>query len=56
MGKYVLYLGLFINLFPFFPSGNFFNNWLCSIFFTIVGLTVYKEQMVKKNEKYFPQI
>lgn len=22
------YVGIFINLFPFLPSGNFFNNWL----------------------------
>ena len=22
------YLGIFINLFPILPSGNFFNNWL----------------------------
>lgn len=26
-------LGLFLALFPLFPSGNFFNNWLSSIFY-----------------------
>jgi hypothetical protein len=26
-------LGLFLTLFPLFPSGNFFNNWLSSIFY-----------------------
>jgi O-antigen ligase len=26
-------LGLFLSIFPFFPSGNFFNNWLSVIFY-----------------------
>ena len=26
-------IGLFLSIFPFFPSGNFFNNWLSSIFY-----------------------
>lgn len=26
-------LGLFLSLFPLFPSGNFFNNWLSAIFY-----------------------
>jgi hypothetical protein len=26
-------LGLFLSLFPIFPSGNFFNNWMSSIFY-----------------------
>jgi O-antigen ligase len=26
-------LGLFLSLFPLFPSGNFFNNWLTAIFY-----------------------
>jgi O-antigen ligase len=36
------YLGIFVNLFPLFPSGNFFNNWLSVIFyFNIANLLSY---------------
>ncbi len=30
-------IGAFINLFPFLPSGNFFNNWLSIIYFLPLG-------------------
>jgi O-antigen ligase len=30
---FYLLLGLFLSLFPLFPSGNFFNNWLSAIFY-----------------------
>jgi hypothetical protein len=33
-------LGLFLSLFPFFPSGNFFNNWLSTIFYFNVACLV----------------
>jgi O-antigen ligase len=32
-------LGLFLSIFPFFPSGNFFNNWLSVIlYFNLASL------------------
>jgi hypothetical protein len=38
---FFLFLGLFISLFPLLPSGNFFNNWLASIFYFNLGITIY---------------
>ena len=32
--------GIFMSLFPFIPSGNFFNNWLSIIFYLTVGFFV----------------
>jgi len=40
--------GLFLSLFPLFPSGNFFNNWLSVIFYLYVGLLI---NISKKNFK-----
>ena len=34
-------LGLSLSLFPLFPSGNFFNNWLSVIFYFYVGFLIY---------------
>tara|TARA_B110000003_G_scaffold268990_1_gene299358 strand:- start:799 stop:2037 length:1239 start_codon:yes stop_codon:yes gene_type:complete len=30
-------IGVFVNIFPFLPSGNFFNNWLSIIYFLPIG-------------------
>jgi len=43
--KYILYslfilVGLFNSLFPLFPSGSFFNNWLSVIFYFNVGFLI----------------
>ena len=40
-------LGLSLNLFPLFPSGNFFNNWLSVVFYFYVGFLIYT---LKKNK------
>ena len=37
---------IFINLFPFSPSGNFFNNWISIIYFFPIGFYLYS---IKKN-------
>jgi len=34
-------LGLIVNLFPLFPSGNFFNNWLSVVFFFNISFLIY---------------
>lgn len=38
---YTITLGLIINLFPFIPGGNFFNNWISIILYYNVGLYLY---------------
>lgn len=45
---FVLYLGVLINIFPFFPSGNFFNNWLSVILHFIIGLLIYEKTKYSK--------
>ena len=40
-------LSLLVQLFPLFPSGNFFNNWLCIIMFYSLGLFLYGKRYVK---------
>ena len=37
-------IGVFANLFPFLPSGNFFNNWLSIIYFLPIGFYIIKKQ------------
>ena len=38
---------ILISLWPFIPTGNFFNNWLCIIYFFPVGLYLSE---VKNND------
>ena len=48
--EYLLFftsLGLFLSLFPLFPSGNFFNNWLSVVFYFYIGFLLYS----LKNKK-----
>ena len=40
--KLILNILLFINLFPFSPSGSFFNNWLSIIYFLPLGFYISK--------------
>ena len=35
-----LFISVAINLFPFLPSGNFFNNWMSVVFFFPVGFII----------------
>ena len=37
---FFILLGLFSSLFPFFPSGNFFGNWLSAVFFLKVSFLI----------------
>ena len=39
---FVCSFGLLINIFPFLPSGSFFNNWSQIIIYYYVGLYLYK--------------
>ena len=38
---------ILISLWPFIPTGNFFNNWLCIVYFFPVGLYLSE---IKKND------
>ena len=41
----------FVTLFPFAPSGNFFNNWLSIIYYLPAGFLLYlNNNDLKKNE------
>ena len=47
--KYIynsLMIGIFINLWPIIPTGNFFNNWLSMIYFIPISFYLYE---IKKN-------
>ena len=41
-------LSIFVNLFPFLPSGNFFNNWISIINFYSLGLFFYSYNKIYK--------
>ena len=46
--KTILLAIILVNLWPFAPSGNFFNNWLSMLYFYPIGLYLYFKF---KNEK-----
>jgi O-antigen ligase len=39
--NYFYLVAMFINFFPFLPSGNFFNNWLNILYYLPVGFIFY---------------
>jgi O-antigen ligase len=39
--KYISLIAIFVNLFPFVPSGNFFNNWLSFTFYYPIAFYIY---------------
>ena len=41
----------FINMFPFVPSGNIFNNWLSIIFYFPLGFYLYSSSMENYEKK-----
>ena len=43
-------MGLIINLFPFIPSGNFFNNWISIILYYNIGLYLYSYKKCISND------
>lgn len=46
----IFLLCIFINLNPFTPSGNFFNNWLSLIYYLPIGFILY---FSKKRYKFY---
>ena len=39
--KYISLIAIFVALFPFVPSGNFFNNWLSFIYYYPIAFYLY---------------
>jgi O-antigen ligase len=50
--KLILYQTVIVNLFPFMPSGNFFNNWMSIVLYIPVALIIFFENLNNKNRKY----
>ena len=48
ISKNIILTGILINIWPFIPSGNFFNNWLSMLCFYPIGFYLY---LRFKNEK-----
>lgn len=46
--KNCILLGIFVNLFPLMPSGNFFNNWLSILYFLPIGFYFLKNNNYAK--------
>lgn len=46
-----LYLGIFLNLFPFFFTGNFFNNWLSILYFLPICFLNLKSDKNNNSQK-----
>jgi len=46
--KNCILLGIFANLFPLIPSGNFFNNWLSILYFLPIGFYFLKNNSYAK--------
>jgi O-antigen ligase len=39
--RYISLIAIFVSLFPFVPSGNFFNNWLSFIYYYPIAFYIY---------------
>ncbi len=50
IGIKILSLGLLIYLFPFSPSGNFFNNWLNMMLYYVIGLYMFFKLHLNKHK------
>ena len=41
LAELLILISILVNMWPFVPSGNFFNNWLSMVFFYPVGYYLY---------------
>ena len=46
-----LYSALLITLWPFSPSGSFFNNWMSIVYYFPIGLLLWERSKYKKSNK-----
>ena len=49
--KFLILSGILITIFPVFPSGNYFNNWLMIISYYPIGIYLYLLKLEMNNEK-----
>lgn len=42
-------LTIFINLFPFLPTGSFFNNWISILYYLPIGFLLFEKNKISKN-------
>jgi O-antigen ligase len=45
--KYISLIAIFVSLFPFVPSGNFFNNWLSFMYYYPLAFYIYSINKIK---------
>ena len=50
----LIFIGIFLNLWPIIPSGNFYNNWLSILIYFPIGFLFYFNNIFKI--KYYGQI
>lgn len=43
-------LAIFINLFPFLPTGSFFNNWMSILYYLPVAFFIFENNRVKTSK------
>lgn len=46
--KYISLIAIFVSIFPFVPSGNFFNNWLSFLYYYPLSFYIYSINKIKK--------
>ena len=46
----IIYLPVLLSLFPFFPTGSFFNNWLNVLYYFPIGIMIWKLKELSKNK------
>ena len=46
----IVYLPILISLFPFFPTGSFFNNWLNVIYYLPLGILLWENKFFLNND------
>lgn len=46
--SFFMIVSIFINFWPFIPSGNFFNNWINVLYFLPFGIYLYSSSKLKK--------
>ena len=51
-----LFSCILISLWPFSPSGSFFNNWMSIIYYFPVGLLLWQRAKSKKHDKKFNKL
>ena len=46
--KFISLIAIFVSLFPFVPSGNFFNNWQSFVYYYPIAFYIYSTNKITK--------